>query len=344
MKKYSKSTLDIHKIKMDFFSSNDKKLSEELNKKDFYTKQEKRKYCKNCNLEIGEIDFTVQGVGYSICSQCEHLNGIYEDSLEYTKVIYNDDDGDFYSKNYLNNFDLRVKNIYKPKLDFIKECLKKENCNDISIIDIGCGGGHFIKACEEQNIDAIGYDVNKILIDLGNSMLKKNRIEKIEDIVSKTFDERVQEIVENTDKSVLTLVGCLEHLREPHGLIKSFLNSNCKYFFFSVPCFSLTVFIEHCFPDVWTRHLNSGHTHMYTKKSIEFLLNKYNLETVGEWWFGSEIYDLFRSMNIRMNKNGCSEKAKDFLSKYLFNNIDLLQKELDKKETCSAIQILVKKK
>lgn len=340
MKKYSKNILDIEKVKKSFFTDNDKLLEDEKNKKHIYSKQPYRQTCKNCDYDINGVDFSNLNIGYSICDNCEHLNGIYEDTKEYTDKIYNDNDGKNYSFNYLNNFELRVINIYKPKLDFIKECMAKENITNFDVTDIGCGGGHFVKSCELQDIYAVGYDVNKDLIELGNKQLKNNKLYHLDD---KNIEKCTQNIIKKNNSTILTMIGVLEHLREPSNALKSFVESDCKYLFFSVPCFSLTTFLEHCFPDIYCRHLCAAHTHMYTRNSINFLLKKYNLESIGEWWFGTEIHDMFRMMSIRMNKNNVSKKAQDFLSKFLWEHIDKLQNVLDKNETCSAIQICVKK-
>ncbi len=155
--------------------------------------------------------------------------------------------------------------------------------------------------------------------------------------------KNIQNIIKNNKNTILTMVGVLEHLREPTKALDSFVESQCQYLFLSVPCFCLTNFIEHCFPNVFPRHLGAPHTHMYTRTSLNFLLEKYKLEAIGEWWFGQEIHDLFRSMNVIMAKNNVSDKAQHFLNKFLFENIDDLQKVLDKKEICSTIQICVKK-
>ena len=47
------------------------------------------------------------------------------------------------------------------------------------MIDLGCGGGHFVKALEMAKIKATGYEVSKFLVNLGNSKLKKNRLKKV---------------------------------------------------------------------------------------------------------------------------------------------------------------------
>ena len=76
------------------------------------------------------------------------MNGAYEDTKVFAKKLYTSADGKNYSKNYLNDFDKRVKNIYIPKVDFLKKVIKKK----INLLDLGCGAGHFVKALEQKGI------------------------------------------------------------------------------------------------------------------------------------------------------------------------------------------------
>ena len=65
--------------------------------------------------------------------------------------------------------------------------------------------------------------------------------------------------------------------------------------------FSLTALLENVFKGVYPRHLSGDHTHLYTKKSLEYLAKKNKLKIIGEWWFGADIPDLFRSLLISSN-------------------------------------------
>ena len=65
----------------------------------------------------------------------------------------------------------RVKNIYLPKVEFLKSVIKKK----ISLLEIGSGAGHFLKACELKNISAIGYETNNDLVNIGKKKLKKKQ-------------------------------------------------------------------------------------------------------------------------------------------------------------------------
>ena len=46
------------------------------------------------------------------------------------------------AKQYAKDFDDRVRNIYIPKVDFLKKIIKRK----IRVLDIGAGGGHFLRA------------------------------------------------------------------------------------------------------------------------------------------------------------------------------------------------------
>ena len=73
------------------------------------------------------------GVPYKLCLLCGHLNGAYQDTNVFAKKLYNQDGGKNYSKNYLDDYYQRVKNIYIPKVDFLNKVIKKK----LKIIDLG---------------------------------------------------------------------------------------------------------------------------------------------------------------------------------------------------------------
>ena len=79
MKKYGKSSKHLFQIKESFFEENDKHLTKCLKDADIYSKQPRRKFCKNCEYNLDKISFTKFGVDYFICERCGHLNCGNED-------------------------------------------------------------------------------------------------------------------------------------------------------------------------------------------------------------------------------------------------------------------------
>ena len=329
--KFSKRYVNILTIKKDFYENNEDNLRTVIKINKFAKKQNTRKKCKICQKKIKNFFIQNFGIQYAICANCCHLNGRYEDTKKFVNWLYYSSSGNNYSKNYLTDFNLRVKNIYLPKVNFLKSVVKKK----ITLLDFGAGGGHFLKALEIKNIKAYGIEPSKSLVALGNKFLKKNYLKNIE------LNESFKHIEKLKDTNVVSLIGVLEHLQDPIQLIKSFKKSNVEYLYFSVPLFSLTTFFENNFPHVFPRVLSGGHTHLFTKESLYFIAKKFNLKIVGEWWFGTDIPDLYRS--LLQSKSQISKKIySQHLDKYLFGIIDELQNVIDKRKMSSQVHMILK--
>ena len=327
--KFSKKISDISTIKKDFFISNVKYLKNALKINKLYSKQIRRKNCKNCNFKIKNVTFISHNIEYSVCERCQHLNGVYEDTNSFNRKVYLSEAGSNYINSYKKNFNLRVSKIYEPKAKFLKKVLKK----NFSIIEIGCGAGQFIKACENRNIKAKGFDINDELIGLGKQYLKVNKIEIVK-------EENIYEIIKKSNADVCALIHTLEHLQNPNLFIQKLKKTKIKYLFINIPLFSFSSFIENVFKNVYPRHLSADHTHLYSKKSLEYFTKRYNLEILGEWWFGSDISDLFRSMLLSSNFK--SKKFIEYFQSYFGEHIDTLQTVLDKKKLSSEVHMVLK--
>ena len=134
----------------------------------------------------------------------------------------------------------------------------------------------------------------------------------------------------------------MEHLEEPIQFLKSFQKSRIKYLYISVPLFSLTSFLENSFQRVYPRHLSGGHTHLYTKDSLYFIAKKFKLRVIGEWWFGTDIADFYRSLIINANKID-ENIYKDLLDKNLYSILNELQNVVDSKKICSEVHMIFSK-
>ena len=137
-------------------------------------------------------------------------------------------------------------------------------------------------------------------------------------------------------------MGVLEHLKHPDLIFKNFKNSKAKYLYISVPLFSFSVFLEHAFQDVFPRVLGGVHNHLYTEKSLKYIIKKNELQIIGEWWFGTDMMDLLRFMKVKSNPKN-AKKFKNNLSHYFISIIDDLQKVLDQKKLCGDVHLVLKK-
>ena len=322
---------EIFKIKKDFYENNLSNLKSIIKINKIYKSQKLRKYCQNCNYRISKKDFISYKISYSLCKKCTHLNGIYEITNDFAYKLYKGSKSKLYSLNYIKDYNLRVKKIYIPKVNFLKEVLKEE----ISILDIGSGGGHFVKACEKKNILATGYESSKHLVDLSKKFLKKNKMNLID-------MNDLDKIILKNKYDCVSLIGVLEHLQNPNKILNSFVKSQSKYLYFSVPLFSFSTFIEHSNQDIFPRQLGGGHTHLYTKESIYYQARKKNLKIIGEWWFGTDFADLYRTLINKFSINS-SMLFKEKFDHFFLKHINEFQKVLDKNKSPSEVHIVLKK-
>lgn len=336
LKKYSKPSSDVLSQKKAFFSNNDALRAEMERINAFYAEQPRRTACKMCEAALGASDFTSFGVDYAICDRCGHLNGLHEDTAAFAEFLYQEDQGGNYAKNYLDGYDGRVNAIYIPKVDFLLEALGDAGESGLSVADIGCGGGHFVKACEIRGVSARGYDPNATLIALGSQKLAKNTIEDVP-------MDRFTSVIETTEADVVSLIGVLEHLREPLKALAAFTRSSARFLYMSVPAFSFSVFLEHAFPTIFPRQLAGGHTHLFTRESLDHLMQRHGLRSRAEWWFGTDMVDLYRTLAVTLDKSGASEKAQAGFSKSFGSLIDDLQAVLDRHEVCSEVHVIIEK-
>ena len=329
--KFGKPYSEIIKIKESFYIENKKHLRKALSINNFYKKQKKRIKCKICNstkLEKLIISFRIN---YLSCKKCSHLNGMHDDSSAFRNFLYYDNSGKKYSENYLTDFNFRVKKIYTPKLNFLKSTIKK----DFDLLDIGCGAGHFVKSAENLGIKAHGYDPNLTMIKLGQKYLKKNKIIHSE-------EENFISIIKNAKHKTISMLGVLEHVYNPSEYLKAFKVSNAKYLFFKVPLLSLSTFIENSNQKTFPRQLSGGHTHLFTYDSIIFLIKKFSFKIIGEWWFGTDVPDLYRTILIN-SKFTKKENYAKHLDNYLSKYIDEMQLVLDRNKKSSEIHMVIKK-
>ena len=328
---FSKDLSKLTIIKKNFLNKNDFHLSKinKINAK--YIRLKKRKFCKNCKKKKLIFFFKSFKVDYFLCKKCNHLNGGYEESEKFLNHLYSSDSGKNYSKNYIKNFRKRVDEIYIPKVKFLKKVL-----GNIKVIEIGSGDGAFLKACEKQKISAVGLEPNTTMMRFAKKKLKKNKI-----YFSKLDKLNIPTIQNN--RTCVAAIGVIEHLKDPDIFFRLFKKSKYKYLFFSVPLFSLSVILENSFKNIYPRHLGGAHTHLYTEKSIDYILKKYRLKKKAEWWFGQDILDLNRSLKINSNINYKNSYLDTFISKYFDKNVNDIQNLLDKKKICSEVHMIVEK-
>ena len=189
-----KSKEDLIKVR-EFFSKNILRWFNE-------DKTPKSKYfelrvCPLCESERSDEVFIVENFSYHKCYTCNSL---------YTKphlkdgvldALYNDGTYQVYQDSLVKTGSTIRKGVLElRKFKQIAQLLDKQ---DISLLDVGCGGGTFLEVCKEHNWKVEGVDPSK-------KSLKKDINVIIGDFNSLDFDKKYD---------VITFWGVLEHLYDP---------------------------------------------------------------------------------------------------------------------------------
>lgn len=328
-------------LKSGFFDGNDS-LRENLRRINaVYAAQPLRGRCKICDAILPEDGgFTNHGVAYVICSRCGHLNGRHEDTNEFCNAIYSNDGGSDYGKNYTSvdrdAYQRRVQEVYVPKARFLGEALTARALPaDMHFADLGAGSGYFVSAlqhCGYKNV--VGYEVSASQVEFAQQMNPQVKM------VAHELDE-ICSIASSVEADVVSLIGVLEHLREPRQVLNAICsNPNVRYLYISVPLFSPSVVFEAIFPEVMPRQLAGGHTHLFSEASLVHMANEFGLDSIGEWWFGADMMDLFRSIIVQLGKSQAAGSLQGFATDSFLPVIDELQLAMDKKHLSSEVHIV----
>jgi hypothetical protein len=327
--------------KQDFFSNNEALLAEGRRLAQLYSAQPRRSRCKLCDAELGDISFVKVGIAYAICRSCEHLNGLHEDTEAFCAAVYVEEGGQSYADVYKSAdraaYQNRVRDIYLPKADFMIDGLmaQGEDPKRLRYVDFGAGSGYFLAALAERDIQAIsGYEPSAVQVALANAMVPGERVSRLQ------IQDTV-EILATIDAEVVSLLGVLEHLREPRRVLQALTeNPSVRYVFLLVPMFSPTVFLEAVFPSVMQRHLSPDHTHLFTLGSLGYMASEFAMRPVAEWWFGTDVFDLYRDVMVTMQQSQELAAAADVWRRQIVPVVDSLQLELDRRRMSSEAHIL----
>jgi len=344
VQKYGKSSADVIAQKNSFFEENAKHLAVEKKIAKVYTEQPLRTRCKNCDSILPDgFDFVEVDTEYLFCDVCGHLNGRYEDSDAFCDYVYNSDAGESYGLNYSvadrEAYKRRMETIYLPKAEFLLDVLTADaqEAGKLRYMDFGAGSGYFVSALKTLGVDVKGLEISASQVDFANSMMQEELLEAFS-------PEETQRRIEQVTEDVFSMIGVLEHLQEPRIALEAIAqNEAVKYLYISVPLFSFSVFFERLSPDIFSRQLSGGHNHLYTEESLHYMFEEFGFEIVGEWWFGSDMMDVFRHVEVMMQKSGSSDKVRAMWRKSFGKVIDEMQLVLDEKHLSSEVHMVLKK-
>lgn len=341
MIRFGKSSGPLIADKQGFFLNNETLCAETRRIALLYAAQPRRTHCKCCNTRLGAPSFTKNGIDYVLCERCGHLNGAHEDSDAFCAALYTDAGGASYAGTYSaadrDAYRRRVRDIYLPKAEFLRDALaERGNASRLAYTDLGAGSGYFVAALRELGLErSRGFEVSEVQTALAERNLGAGAVQllKMEDLL---------ETAAVLDCDVVSMIGVLEHVQQPRRLLRALQhNKRIRYLFISVPLFSPSVFLEMAFPQVFPRHLSGGHTHLYTARSLEWTCAEFGMICAAEWWFGTDMVDLFRAVTIELERSSAIKDKSGLWPNMFGPAIDDVQLALDKRKLASEVHMLL---
>ena len=230
-----------------------------------------------------------------------------------------------------------MRDIYLPKAKFLIDALGEDAlfANRKKLRRLRC---RFRLFSSQQcgNWDGrvqLATKVSEVQAELANEMVGNSAV-----LAHDLFD--IANLARTVDARVVSMIGILEHLQEPLEVLAALRdNPQVRYLFISVPLFSPCVFIEMAFPAVMQRQLTAGHTHLFTSSSLDWICGEFGMKRAAEWWFGTDIVDLFRSIAVTLGQSEDLVGATDLWNKMFVPAIDdckwhLIAASWHRKSTC----------
>lgn len=344
MQQFGKPIAPLLRHKQDYFHKNDALLENSKRIALRYAEQPRRERCKNCiAVAPAASDFVKQGIAYWTCAPCGHVNGAHEDTVVFAAETYTGHGAANYAKNYTVQdraaYEQRCTDIYLPKAKFLLNAIERDGGDPRTqaVADFGAGSGYFVNALRMLGVDAIGYEVSADQVAYGNAALGAPLLQRI-------GMDGIEPLARSTARPVVTMVGLLEHLERPTHVMRLLgENPAVRYAFITVPLFSPTVFFEMAFPHVHPRHLGGRHTHIYSDRSLTWLERATGFERCAEWWFGTDIADLYRSIHVTLAAQQQDPHAIALWEETFLPLVDDLQLVLDRRKIASEVQLVLRK-
>lgn len=221
-----------------------------------------------CNICKKEAQPQAAHLGFEdtdifFCSQCDYWFTFPEpsesDLIKYYNEVYSPKRQSYIGKAYYLTMQRRA----KAQVEFIKQNIKGSSLKTIirNAVDIGCGYGALVDQLNKNEIPAVGFDTDELMINIGKSHGNKNihYSEFKPNPPFKMFD-------------LITMSHVLEHIKDINNFLKtitSCLNSN-GLIYIEVPNSSSDFFEERCDTE--------SHIHFFTENSLKKVLSNTGLE------------------------------------------------------------------
>ncbi len=303
-------------------------LSKRIHKEKFF----EIKKCLICKSNKLSDVFSSRNFNWTKCTRCDHLQKKampkYKNLLKFYEIET--------VENYLNEIDInfRIKNLTKPKYNFIKKSLSKTK--NKSWLDLASGLGDMPYFLSKNGWEVTSTEIYDPFIKFAQEKLNVYH-KKL--LLDEYFDFHSKNNLKNFD--VVGALGYFDILPNPleHSKIINKLLKINGSIAINIPINdSFSGILSHMFPDNSLRQITPMDFSVFSKKSIFKMLELSGFEITSLWFHGLDYYELLSKIIQKSNVT-----LDDYQNKILLNLFNDIQKVIDKNKLSDLLLICAKK-
>lgn len=274
--------------------------------------------CPICKSSIGDANplCNAWSAVYHRCRNCSHVYTNRAPSEAALSKYYEDTtvSNDYYIRP--SEISLRLEQIYRPKLEWIiREYQHIYHRRPGSMLDLGAGSGHFLRACADVGIAVDGLELNHVYQRWAKEHLGVEIVGSLDALRAR-----------HARYDLVTSFNTIEHIPFPSDFLSTYdeFASDESLSVMETPRFdSLGIWVERTFTNrikgILIPYL---HVQLFTDSSMATLLASRGFAPTSAWFFGQDTKDLFFQIGEELDRDG-DESCFRFFGQ-LQKGIDLL--------------------
>lgn len=273
--------------------------------------------CPVCESSI-ENARAVKKIWQGTYHQCPHCAHVFTDLRPTDALLQAYYESGTEGKQYyaqIDEIDLRIREIYTPKIEWlIRSYQAQYGTPPRSIVDIGAGTGHFLRAATHAGLAAAGLEIDTFYREFCKEHFGISLVATPEELTGSHPD----------GFDIITSFNVIEHVTNPNDLMTTYrkLLSDRPFIVAETPNFhSLTVWLQRIFPHRLRGYFAPyEHVQMFTQSSLATLYYLNGFAVTDSWVFGQDA----RELAFQFSAEGGGE-----LSEFIGNHFNDVQKGID---------------
>ncbi len=290
-----------------------------------------RETCPCCDAPVAADDapVTILGITYVRCPGCGHAFVRTAPAPASLAGRFAEDDALAGVYTDLRALEIRMSQIVRPKLEWVRSAAARFGRGTGSLVDVGAGAGHFVAAARAAGIEATGYEISRASCGFAREVMG---VELVHGDVTAMEPPAVP-------ADVVTLWGVLEYVADPRRFVDHaarFLADDGLLVVEVPRADALSSAVQRALPEVVWRHMEpTSHLNVFSDASLATLLWDAGFEPVAAWYFGMDVYELLCQLAVRLPGGALDAVAPALLA---------MQPALDEARICDDVIVAARRR